>query len=198
MVKSGLFNLATILWASIGLDWEPWLRQRFAATAGAAAFNAILSLCPEIDGEGLVVDIDPGPREPDDVLGGEQEAEIWISELAPGGNGQIEEALKQYVEDPRRFFNLMTSQLRDSDFALSDYQLAKFVTIVCEGDPYGDISTAAQAFRDAYGSDESHRAMLSLRHSLAAGGFATFHAFMVALANRVLRAGSSPQSDRFS
>ncbi|MVA26553.1 protein DpdJ [Agrobacterium vitis] len=197
VVKSGLFNLATILWASIGLDWEPWLRQRFAATAGAAAFNAILSLCPEIDGEGLVVDIDPGPREPDDVLSGEQEAEIWISELAPGGNGQIEEALKQYVEDPRRFFNLMTSQLRDSDFALSDYQLAKFVTIVCESDPSGDISTAAQAFRDAYGSDESHRAMLSLRHSLAAGGFATFHAFMVALANRVLRAGSSPQSDRF-
>ena len=59
-VDAGLFRLAAILWTPVDAHWEPWLRARFAATVGAAAFSAILSLCPEIDGESLVVDIDAG------------------------------------------------------------------------------------------------------------------------------------------
>lgn len=196
-VRISLFSLAAILWTPITAHWESWLQDRFAATAGAAALNAILSLCPEIDGDGLVVDIDAGPREPDDVLAGAPSSEIWISELSPGGNGQIEEALRQYAEDPRRFFSLMTSALRDNDFALSDYQLRRFLETVVEGDPNGEISLATQAFRDAYGAEESHRTFSALRGSLAEDGFVTFHAFMVALANRVLRPGSSFESDAF-
>lgn len=197
-IKTSLFELATILWTPIAADWEPWLRERFAATVAAAAFNAVLSLCPEIDGDALVVDIDAGPREEDDVLAGDSsDAGIWISELAPGGNGHIEEALRQYAEDPRRFFNLMTAALRDNDFSLSDYQLRRYLETVVEGDSAGEISLATQAFRNAYGVDESHRTFAALRQSLAEDGFVTFHAFIVALANRVLRPGSSSESDAF-
>jgi hypothetical protein len=196
-VRTSLFSLATILWMPIADHWEPWLRDRFAATSAAAAFSAILSLCPEIDCDGLVVDIDAGPREPDDVLAGQAGTEIWISELAPGGNGQIEEALRQYAEDPRRFFNLMTAALRDNDFALSDHQISQFVREVVETDPDGDVALATEAFRQAYGADESHAQFMILRKRLADSGFVTFHAFLVALANRILRPGTSTQSDSF-
>lgn len=196
-VHTSLFSLAEILWIPIAAHWEPWLRERFAATVGSAAFSAILSLCPEIDGDGLVVDIDAGPREPDDVLAGQASAEIWISELSPGGNGQIEEALRQYAEDPRRFFSLMTAALRDNDFALSDHQISRFVETVAETDQDGDVALATEAFREAYGADESHARFATLRQRLADAGFVTFHAFMVALANRILRPGTSTQSDSF-
>lgn len=197
VVRAGLFDLATVLWSPIGPDWEPWLRERFAATIAAAALDAILSLCPEIDSAGLVVDLDAGPREAGDVLAGHPPAEIWISENAPGGNGQIEEVLRQYAEDPRRFFELMTTALRDNDFALSDHQLRRFLQETVDDEPGGDVAVAAGAFRGAHGAVESQCALAALRDTLAAKGFATYHAFMVALINRVLRPGSSRDSDAF-
>lgn len=196
-VIDSLFDLATILWTPIDADWEPWLRARYASTVGTAALNAIISLCPQIDGDNLVLDVTAGPREEDDVLAGMPNGEIWISEMAPGGNGQIEEARRQYVEDPRRFFSLMTATLRDNDFSLSDYQLGRFLTAVVEEDTDAPLPTATRAFRHASGTEGSHAGLTALRHTLAEEGFVTFHAFIVALANRILRPGSSSSSDAF-
>lgn len=196
-VRAGLFRLAAILWTPITADWEPWLRDRFTATVGAAAHQALLNLCPELDGDSLVVDLYAGPREPDDQLAGQPSTEVWISELAPGGNGHIEEALRQYAEDPRRYFGLMTAALRDNDFALSDYQLQRFLEIVVEDAADGDLAEATADLRQALGAEATHQRLTALRQTLAAAGFVTFHSFMVALANRVLRPGSTPESDAF-
>ncbi len=196
-VVDSLFSLAAILWTPIDAGWEPWLRERYASTVGAAALSAITSLCPQIDAESLVLDVTAGPREPDDVLAGIANGEIWISEMAPGGNGQIEEAQRQYVEDPRRFFSLMTAVLRDNDFSLSDFQLNRFLACVVEGDCEDPLPTAAQVFRYASDSEQSRAAFMALRHVLAEEGFVTSHAFIVALANRILRPGSSRDSDVF-
>lgn len=196
-VVDNLFGLAAILWTPIDAGWEPWLRERYASTVGAAGLCAITSLCPQIDAESLVLDVTAGPRETDDVLAGIDSREIWISEIAPGGNGQIEEAQRQYVEDPRRFFSLMTAALRDNDFSLSDFQLSRFLTAVVEGDHDDPLPAATRTFRLASGSEESNAAFAFLRHVLAEEGFLTFHAFLVTLANRILRPGSSSDSDAF-
>lgn len=196
-VVDSLFSLAAILWTPINAGWEPWLRERYASTVGAAALSAITSLCPQIDADSLVLDITAGPREADDVLAGIASGEIWISEMTPGGNGQIEEAQRQYVEDPRRFFSLMTAALRDNDFSLSDFQLGRFLATVVEGDRDAPLPVATRGFRHASGAEESHAAFTALRHVLAEEGFVTFHAFLVALANRILRPGSSGDSDAF-
>lgn len=196
-VVDSLFNLAAILWTPIDTEWEPWLRERYASTVGAAALSAITSLCPQIDADSLVLDVNAGPREADDVLAGIANGEIWISEMMPGGNGQIEEVKNQYVEDPRRFFSLMTAALRDNDFALSDFQLRRFLTAVVEGDSAEPLPAATRRFRQAAGSEESHAAFTALRHALAEEGFVNFHGFLVALANRILRPGSSGDSDAF-
>ena len=196
-VVDGLFKLAAILWTPIDAGWETWLRERYASTVGAAALSAITSLCPQIDAESLVLDVRAGTREPDDVLAGIPHGDIWISEMTPGGNGQIEEAQRQYVEDPRRFFNLMTAALRDNDFSLSDFQLNRFLAAVVEGKQDDPLPVATLRFRRATGSEECHAAFTALRHVLAEEGFVTFHAFVVALANRILRPGSSGDSDAF-
>jgi len=196
-VRAGLFRLAAILWTPISEDWEFWLRDRFTATVGAAAHQALLNLCPELDADSLVVDLYAGTREADDQLAGQASAEVWISEVAPGGNGQIEEALRQYAEDPRRYFTLMTAALRDNDFALSDHQLQRFLQTVVETAPNSELAEATAELRRSEGVEASHRSLMALRHSLAAEGFVTFHSFMVALANRVLRPGSTPESDAF-
>lgn len=196
-VVDSLFDLAAILWTPIDSGFEPWLRERYASTVGAAALSAITNLCPQIDADSLVIDVTAGPRERDDVLAGIAHAEIWISEMTPGGNGQIEEAQRQYVEDPRRFLSLMTSALRDNDFSLSDFQLSRYLALVVEGDSDDPLPTAARAFRQSSGAQESHARFTALRHTLAEEGFVTFHAFIVALANRILRPGSSSDSDAF-
>lgn len=196
-VVESLFSLAAILWTPIDSSWELWLRERYASTVGAAALSAITSLCPQIDADSLVLDVTAGPREADDVLAGIANSEIWISEMMPGGNGQIEEVQNQYVEDPRRFFSLMTAALRDNDFALSDFQLSQFLAAVVESDSDEPLPAATRRFRQASGSDESHAAFTALRHVLAEEGFINFHAFLVALTNRILRPGSSGDSDAF-
>lgn len=196
-VKAGLFRLAAILWSPISAEWEPWLRDRFTATVAAAAYQALLNLCPELDAETLVVDIYAGPREQDDELASEPSSEVWISELAPGGNGQIEEALRQYADDPRRYFGLMTAALRDNDFALSDHQLQRFLESVVEDEPEGELGQVTAVFRQAEGAEAAYQSVTSLRRVLASAGFVTFHGFMVALTNRVLRRGSTPESDAF-
>ena len=196
LVLSDLRSLATILWKPIDVSWEPWLRNRFAATIAAAATNAIASLCPEIDSDSLVVDIDAGPRERDDIFADDAAGEIWISELAPGGNGLIEDVLTRYADDPRRFFSLMTAALRDNDFELSDFQITRFLSEII-ANPASELATATVAYRSAYGAGKSYEHFTALRETMAREGYITFHAFIVALGNRILRPGSGPGSDAF-
>lgn len=195
-VLSDLLGLAAIFWTPVSPDWEPWLQERFASTVAAAATSAIASLCPEIDVDSLVADIDAGPREPNDLFASSTTVEVWISELAPGGNGLVEEVLKQYADDPRRLFSLMTAALRDNDFLLSDYQMVRLLDEL-DSNPDGDIAEATARYRSAYGALESYQRFAVLRQALADDGYVTFHAFIVAIANRILRPGSGPASDSF-
>jgi hypothetical protein len=195
-IIADLHSLAAILWTPVGQTWEPWLQECFSATIAATAMSAVASLCPEIDVDSLVADIDPGAREPDDIFSSSPSCEVWISEISPGGNGLIEDVLKQYADDPRRFFSLMTATLRDNDFLLSDFQMVRFLKEL-ETHPDGDIAEATALYRSAYGAQESHDRFTELRQTLAGEGYVTFHAFIVAIANRILRPGSGPASDSF-
>lgn len=194
---SNLLSLARILYKPADSSWQRWLRERFAATVAAATLHVIQSLCPDIDIADLVVDIDPGPREDFDVFAGDPPDEVWISELSPGGNGHVEEIQRVYSEDPRRFFTLLTAALRENDFALTDFQLRRFVTEALEESHDSPLVEAVRTMRAAAGVEETHEAFTELRHVLAEKGYVTSHAFIVALANRVLRPGSSGDTDRF-
>ena len=128
-VRAALHEHGRILWEPLDPSWEPWLRQRFKSTVGAAALEAIRSLCPDIGEEGLVVDINPGPRSDEDVLPDEAaDTEVWIAENSPGGIGLLETFLSSYAEDPRRFYLLMAASLRPTEHELVDHQLEQLLS----------------------------------------------------------------------
>lgn len=195
-VRDALRHHARLLWEEPDENWEGWLRQRFKSTFGAAALEAIRNLCPDIGEDGLTVDIDSGPRSVDDVLPHDDAAdEVWIAETSPGGIGLIETFLTAYAEDPRRFYLLMASALRATEHELVDHQLIRFLEVLGDGS-MPDLSEAISDYRSGASNESANDAMARLRRALREHGFALFHGYVSALANRVLRPGTSDTSDR--
>ena len=91
----------------------------------------------------------------------------------------------------------MTAVLRPNEYELIDHQLGQFLDAIAGPSPVLAVVEAVQAFRGSYERRESQQALAALRHVLANSGFALFHGFLSALANRVLRPGSTPQADIF-
>jgi hypothetical protein len=195
-VMRDLKKLGRILWEPIDITWEPWLIARFKVTMAAAILEAIRNLCPEIAEDDLVVDIEPGPRAPGDIFD-DTGTEIWVSEVTPGGTGNVETFLRHYAEDPRRFYALLSSALRPTDYELVDHQLARFLDLVVGGQPSADLIKTLQTFRSAGGLEESRLAFTELRHRLSDLGFIMFHGFITALGNRILRPGATADGDIF-
>jgi hypothetical protein len=197
-VLAELRSAARLLWGPVDESWEHWLSDRWKATLAAAVSEAIQSLCPDLDAEGLVVDVEAGPRTKSDQFAGEDEgSEIWVSESTPGGIGLIEEILKVYGSDPRRFYGLMAAALRPAEHELVDYQLGRFLRCIAGEAPVDEMVIALREFRGATSSDDSDRTLGCLRRVMAENGFALFHGFLAALTSRILRPGGNPDSDTF-
>ncbi|MBU9187917.1 protein DpdJ [Burkholderia gladioli] len=198
LVTAELHELGAILWEPIDADWESWLRGVYHSTFAAALLRSITDLCPNIDPEDLTVDLDRGPALPGQAAGFDPEAvEVWFTEHTPGGNGLIEEFMRRYAEDPRRFFATVRANLGMGEFELIDHQLKQFVTALSEGDVGGDSESAAlvRQFRAADSQEEMAQSFRRLRRALTQEGFSSFHGFWVALGNRVLRPGSGAATD---
>jgi hypothetical protein len=120
-------------------------------------------------------------------------AEIWITESSAGGGGVIEEVLRHFAADPRRFFRLAESALEMTDFELTDRELTRVLEMT------GADETVAEAF-DAVRAADSHEsrrvAEEALRRVLTERGVVLTHAVASALQARVLRAGSSVRTDQ--
>lgn len=93
--------------------WERWRHRRFAASVAATFLGAASRARPELDTEALSVDLGPTP-------GAEGLLEVWITEQAPGGNGQVEEILRTIGHDPRQFRRLLTAELAPSSLEYAD------------------------------------------------------------------------------
>lgn len=196
-VMAALHAHGRMLWQEPDESWETWLRQRFKSTFGAAALEAIRNLCPDIGEDGLTVDIDPGPRSEEDALPEhEVDEEVWVAETSPGGIGLIETFLAAYAEDPRRFYLLMAAALRATEHELVDHQLGRLLGCLPDGS-MPDLADAVSVYRAGESNESVTRAMARLRGVLRRHGFALFHGFVSALANRVLRPGTSDTSDAF-
>ena len=128
--------------------------------------------------------------------------EAWFSERSPGGNGHVEEFMRRYAEDPRRFFSLVRANLGMGEFELIDHQLCCLIDRLdadATNGGSGDSQSAevVRLFRSADNQAKMSDAFRKLRRTLVNDGFAPFHGFLVALGNRVLRPGSGPATDRY-
>ena len=202
-VVAELHDSGALLWESVDADWESWLRGVYHATLAAALLRSVGDLCPSIDPDDLTVDLDRGPTQPGQDRGADPEVvEAWFSERSPGGNGLIEEFMRRYAEDPRRFFSLVRANLGMGEFELIDHQLCRLVDLLDANAVAGDngdsqSAEAVRLFRCANNQKQMADAFHKLRRTLVNDGFAPFHGFLVALGNRVLRPGSGPATDRY-
>ena len=193
-VCSVLHELAPLLWEDPDEGWASWARERFKSTLGNALLQACYQVSDKFEVGDLYLDIDAGPRPPHQANKTEclEFEEIWITEGSSGGGGMIEEVQRRYAEDPRRFFHLVESALEASDFELVDEQLTRVLQML-ENDV--ELQEIFFAYRSAWGYDQLRQVNGRLHNALNSRGILLSHAVLSALYARILRAGSSTQSD---
>lgn len=195
-VRAEMKRAAECLWEPIGNDWEPWLEDVYLATMASAILRAITDLCPTLDPNDLVVDIGRGAgavedRDSIDPL----RREIWITEQNPGGCGLIEEFMRSYSEDPRRFLSVTRAALGESDFELIDQQLVRVLSFLTTDEAETATKRAILEIRAARSHKDLSRGVTELRKAMVRDGIAPFHGLMVSLSNRLLRPGAGPAMD---
>ncbi len=187
-----LNDLARILWEDPDEGWKNWATLRLKSTLGTALLQAASQVSSQFDSGDLLLDIESGPRSPYMPTFPDGIEELWITETTSGGGGMVEEIFRRYNEDPRRFFRLAESALGPSDFELVDSELSNLLDLAAADD---SIKSAFAAVRSADGFKELQQATGNLKNILNSGGILLTHPVLSAINTRILRAGSSPQSD---
>lgn len=191
-VLAGIRDAASVLVAPIDAGWEAWLSRTLRATLGAACLDAIQQACPQVDPDGLIVDIEPGIR-----LDGSspEQMEIWISETSPGGNGMIEQVVEALVSRPDSFYKHIEAALSPSDFERTNVQLKQLIDWIGGPSPDRGLIDAVANVRSSTSPTSAQAEFAKLRADLVRRGQAVFHGYAVALSLRMLRPDSPADLD---
>lgn len=189
-VRRALRSVADVLVDPVDATWDQWLSCTIRTTLGAAVLDAIQQACPQVNGDALWVDVDPGLSE----SGAKREGQhIWVSEANPGGNGLIEQVVDLLISQPERLYRHIEAALSPQEFETIDMQLRD--TLQRLGGPSRDraLIDAFASVRRAESSGEAQVNFGRLRAELVRVGHAVFHGYAVALSLRLLRQ-DSPES----
>lgn len=181
-VLNRMDEIIAVLWSQPNDTWTPWLRMRFATTLGAGLHHAIQQLCPDLDADHLMVDAD------------EEKPVLWITEDSPGGGGILEKVLSTIAEHPQRFCDLIASALGPSDYEATDRKLRRLIS-EATGEEHTNLQERLMRVRNPGGAEDLACANTDLWLLLKTQGYQPDHAMMAALGTRLLRAGSSHQTD---
>lgn len=190
-------SLATLaqqfLVAPIDVSWNDWLRRAQMQTFAAALIDAIQQACPQIDPDDLMIDTDPGPTESGETR---PDAQLWITEANPGGNGLIEQVVEAIATRPDHFYRRIEAALGPSEFELIDHQMRDYVQRIGRPAPEVPWEEVTLAVRSASSTQEARQSLLQLRQFLSQQGHAVFHGYIAALSNRLLRPDSPRALDQ--
>jgi hypothetical protein len=182
---------ANVLVDPIDSEWNDWLALCVRATLGAACLEAIQQACPQVDPDALVVDIDVRS----DDCAAPSSAQIWISEVNPGGNGLIESVADVLASRPESLFRHMEAALGPRDFEWTNLQLRQTVQWLGGAQTDPSVIDAVSQVRQALSSAETARHFAALRSLLIGKGQSLFHGYSVALSMRLLRPDSPSELD---
>ncbi len=158
-------------------------RQVGVSTIAVAVREAFQRLAPTFDAESLVIDLK------------ESEAgyvDVWLSEPEVGSAGTVEELRRRIAEEPARFARLTANSLGRTDLEIVDAEVRAALTLA-GNDP--DLESAFAEVRSAVGTKSGGEAQYSLREALRSNGITVEHGVLATLNLRVLRPGSSRQTD---
>jgi hypothetical protein len=106
---------AMVFLAGYGDDWTLWRQQRLASTVGACFLNACQMLVSEVDTDNLQLDVDSDGRK------------VLISEMSPGGNGQLERVAEVIAESGVAFAHAFRRQVEMGELEQQGKDLADAV-----------------------------------------------------------------------
>lgn len=179
----------SVLWSEPDETWLCWLRTVFKCTLGATLREAVVSLCPEIDDDDLIVEGD-GAHQDDAHI-------VWLTETAVGGSGALEAFYAAYAKDPRRFVRSWHSCFEPSTSERVANALESVVDSLAGPTPSNRLISAVASIRTATDHATTILRIDALRETLAALGLYAEHPTLTALFARVLRPGSSPGLDAY-
>jgi hypothetical protein len=166
-------------------------RRAYQDTFAAAILAAALRACPDARDDDLIVDVLPDTRADKPVT-------IWLSETTIGGLGIIEYLYGHYTEDRRRFWTLVASAQRPNEYEHTDIALTRLLRHVVQEAPHGSTATAMADLRKARSAAEGDGALRQLRSAWADLDGPVAHSALAALATRIMRPGSSTETDAMS
>lgn len=173
------------LWESPDRGWDEWGGGRLATTVGAAMHAALQELCPEYDGDDIVVDVDA--LRPDSAT-----VRVWLSEQTIGGGGLIQEALRRIGDSPRVFFDLVTAAIAPSIDEVVDVEMTRIAELAMGDDAVTDALTDV---REAPDHESRTRAFDGLLDALSTNGVFVCHPVLSSLSVRALRPGADHRTD---
>ena len=179
---AGLASASTV-------EIDVWLAPVIATTAAVALREACQRMCPDVDADELIIDLDAfvKPAQSDETI------DVWLCEPDIGSGGTI---WRRYgaprASDPGRLAWLLSASLAPTDYEIIDWNVRQ--ALRASQQP-GALATAFADVRGARTGEETTNAVNDLRHALRQEGLSADHAVISSLNLRVLRPGSSPSTD---
>lgn len=172
-----------VLWDDLDGDFDRWLRARHLRTLAEASLAAVHATAVDVGEGDLMVD----------VLDIDGEAQILISESAPGGIGQIESFVQMALEGDGVFERALAHAL---GFCSRDHVGAKLTAVAKEARKSGGpIADAFAAVRVASGYQQLLAAQEGLANALDITAIGASRENVVAVLGRLLAPGSRPAND---
>jgi ATP-dependent Lhr-like helicase len=164
------------------------LAQRvYRDTMAAGVLAAALRACPQAQDGDLIIDIVPSAS-------ADESDTVWLTETSIGGLGVIEQVIRSYAEDPRRFWSLVEVALGPGDYEYVDGTLTRLLThLVAE--PGGEAARAMAALRSPNSATAAAGALDRLRSAWARLDGPARHTAVAALSTRLLRPGTTAATD---
>lgn len=167
-----------------GEDWGRWLAETTAETLAQSLYEAGTAAAPQQASlDTLVVD-----RE-----GGAENVKLWLTESTLGGAGVVEALAERFIGQPGRFLQAIEAALSPGDLELAAIGLSRIVALAVADDVIAD---QLGKMRQAESHAERMEARERLSSALAERGVLMGHALAVAMSSRLLRVGTSADTDR--
>ncbi|GIH51963.1 DEAD/DEAH box helicase [Microbispora rosea] len=163
-------------------------RRAYRDTFAAALLAAALKACPDAQEGDLIVDVLPSTTS-------EGSDTIWLTETSIGGLGVIEQLIRAYAADPRRFWSLVGGALRPNEFEYTDSTVTRLLKDVVEERPHGRAALAMARVRAAGSAGEADQALRELRAAWTDLDGAPRHSAVATVSTRLLRPGSNQGTD---
>ena len=199
-VLTRLRMLSEVLWHPLDSGFSDWVQDRLHETVGEALLHACAQLTPQHAAfDTLVLDLADEPRQsltspsPSASTTTTALRRVIISETTLGGAGVLQEVTDAVARDPRALAQALAAVTAPSDHETVAEGLERFLSLT-QSDAVLAASVAhLRSCQDYSGRDA---ARVSLHRQLAQYGLLVDHSLSTALNHRLLRAGTSDQTDR--